>query len=68
MSVLAKKFSISWHVECAKAIWFIAVSGSERPAQGQELVVDVVIWTSTTFKLKIEKTNGGFAILRLPSI
>jgi len=29
-------FSISWHVECAKAIWFIAGYGSGRPAQGQE--------------------------------
>ena len=54
-------FSISWRVECAKALWFVTGYGAERPALGQELVIDVVIWSSTTFKLKIEKTNGGFA-------
>lgn len=53
-------FSISWDVECAKAVWLIKGGGSEQPVEGQGSVIDVTIHGSKTFRLKIEKTGGGF--------
>jgi hypothetical protein len=55
-----EKFSVFWYVECAKAVWFIIGSGADQPAQGLDSRIDVIIYSTTTFKLKIEKRSGGF--------
>ncbi len=54
-----EKFSVFWHVECAKAVWFIIGSGADQPVQGLGSRIDVIIYSTTTFKLKIEKRSGG---------
>ncbi|MBC8264572.1 MAG: hypothetical protein H8E47_10670 [Anaerolineales bacterium] len=53
-------FSIFWHVECAKGVWLIIGSGSEQGVVGHGSKTDVVIYSTTTFKLKIKKTSGDF--------
>jgi hypothetical protein len=54
------KISIFWHVECAKGVWLRIGSGSEQGVTGQGLKTDIVIYSTTTFKLKIKKTSGDY--------
>ena len=49
---------ISWHVECAKAIWLI-YGGAEKAVVGHDYKA-MMIAETTLFKLKIKKTNGDF--------
>ncbi len=49
---------ISWHVECAKAIWLI-YGGTEKAVVGHDYKALAIAGT-TLFKLKIKKTNGDF--------
>jgi len=49
---------ISWHVECAKAIWLI-YGGAEKAVVGHDYKA-LMIAETTLFKLKIKKTNGDF--------
>ena len=53
-------FSIFWDVDCARTVWLTIGDGSEQPVEGQGSMIDVTIHGSTLFKLKIEKTSGGF--------
>jgi hypothetical protein len=49
---------ISWHVECAKAIWLI-YDGVEKAVVGQDYRAMAIV-EKTVFKLKIKKTSGGY--------
>jgi hypothetical protein len=49
---------ISWHVECARAIWLV-YDGTEKAVVGQDYRA-MSIAETTHFKLKIKKTNGDF--------
>ncbi|MFQ5811737.1 MAG: hypothetical protein ACE5I2_00880 [Anaerolineae bacterium] len=51
-------FTIRWHVECANTVRLI-FDGTEQRVVGYDSRV-MIITESTTFKLKIEKTNGDF--------
>jgi hypothetical protein len=53
-------FSIFWDVECAKTVHFIGADGSEEPVVGHGSKTDVTIYTSSVFRLKVEKSNDGF--------
>lgn len=53
------KVSIFWHVECAKAVW-LQIPGSEQGVVGEGFKTDIVIYSTTTFKLKIQKTSGDY--------
>ena len=56
-----QKFSISWRVTCARAVWFIIGSGSEQPVVGDEgLALDVAIYDDTEFRLKIRREQGDY--------
>ena len=53
-----ESFIVFWHVECAKAVW-LSIGGKEEATVGQGYK-PMTISKSTTFKLKIKKTNGDF--------
>jgi len=53
------KVSIFWHVECAKAVW-LQIPGSEQGVVGWGSKTDIVLYSTTTFKLKIQKTSGDY--------
>jgi hypothetical protein len=55
-----KPFSIFWDVDCAEDIWLIMGYASPEEVDDEGSKMDVVIWASTVFKLKIEKTDGSF--------
>lgn len=55
-----QRFSVSWRVECARAVWFIIGSGSEQPVVGEDLALDVAIYGDTEFRLKIKREQGDF--------
>jgi hypothetical protein len=54
------KVSIFWHVECAKGIWLQIGSGSEQGVVGEGFKTDIVLYDTTTFKLKIQRTIGDY--------
>jgi hypothetical protein len=49
---------VSWHVECAKAVWLI-VDGTEYAVVGNDYRAFRIAET-TRFKLKVKKTTGDF--------
>ncbi|MBM4466518.1 MAG: hypothetical protein FJ014_13345 [Chloroflexi bacterium] len=55
-----EKFSISWNLECARAAWLTIGSGAEQAVEGVGSRIDVTIYSTTTFRLKVEKRSGGF--------
>ena len=54
------KVSVFWHVECAKGVWLRIGSGSEQGVMGHDFRTDIVIYSTTTFKLKIKKASGDY--------
>lgn len=54
------KVSIFWHVECAKGVWLQIGSGSEQGVVGHGYKADIVLYGTTTFKLKIKKASGDY--------
>jgi len=55
-----EKFSISWNLECARGAWLTIGSGAEQAVEGVGSRIDVTIYSTTTFRLKVEKRSGGF--------
>jgi hypothetical protein len=54
------KVSIFWKVECAKGVWLQIGSGSEQGVVGEGSKTDIVLYSTTTFKLKIQRTIGDY--------
>jgi hypothetical protein len=54
------KVSIFWHVEYAKGVWLQIGSGSEQGVVGKGSKTDIVLYGTTTFKLKIKRTIGDY--------
>ncbi len=54
------KVTVFWHVECARGVWLQIGSGSEQGVTGQGFKTDIVLYSTTTFKLKIKKENGDY--------
>jgi hypothetical protein len=52
------KVSVFWHVECAKGVWLQIGSAAEQGVVGHSYKADIVLWGTTTFKLRIKKANG----------
>ncbi len=50
--------SIVWHVECAKGVWLQIGSGSEQGVVGRDHRIGIVLYNTTTFKLRIKKASG----------
>jgi uncharacterized protein YgiM (DUF1202 family) len=53
-------FSIFWEVDCAKSVKYIKGSSPEQSVGGHDKKIDVTINNDTTFRLKVEKNDGGF--------
>ena len=54
------KVSIFWKVDCAKGVWLQIGSGSEQGVEGLGFKTDIVLYSTTTFKLKIQRTSGDY--------
>jgi hypothetical protein len=60
----AQKFSIFWDVECAESVHLIIGDGAEEPVGGHGSKIDVTIYQTTLFELKVEKEDGSFVYAR----
>ena len=58
LALAGESVVVSWHVECAKAVW-LKVDGTEYPVVGNDFKMFRITET-TRFKLKIKKTDGDF--------
>jgi hypothetical protein len=54
-----EEFGIAWDVDCAKTIHLIIGNGPEEPVTGKSSK-NVSIYTTTLFKLKVQKSDGTF--------
>jgi len=54
------RVSIFWHVECAKGVWLQIGSASEQGVVGHGYKADIVLYGTTTFKLKIKRAQGDY--------
>jgi hypothetical protein len=54
-----EQFGIAWNVDCAKTVHLITGDGPEEPVTG-EGSKNVRIYTTTVFKLKVQKTDGNY--------
>ena len=55
-----ERFSVFWHVECARGVWFRIGSGSEQAVVGEGFALDVAIYSDTEFKLRIKREQGDY--------
>jgi hypothetical protein len=55
-----QRFSIFWDVECAETVRLIIGNSPEEPVEGHGSRIDVVIYSDTLFRLKVEKSEGTF--------
>ncbi len=55
-----EKFSVFWDVECAESVYLIIGGGAEEPVGGHGSKIDVTIYETTLFELKVEKEDGSF--------
>lgn len=54
------RVSIFWHVVCAKGVWLQIGSGPEEGVVGHGYRADIVLWGTTTFKLRIKREQGDY--------
>ena len=54
------RVSVFWHVECAKGVWLQIGSAPAQGVVGHGYKADIVLWSTTTFRLKIKRAQGDY--------